>query len=214
MTGRDLLSGADIDAAGLTDWRRVGNALRTRYRTKDFASGVRFIAAIGEAADAADHHPDVDLRYGHVDVALWSHDVSGITSRDVALGRTITGLAAELGVVADPGSVTRLDLALDTPELERIKPFWRAVLGYDDHPRAPDEVRDPSAHLPPLWFQSSGADEPRQRFHLDVLVPPEQRSARVGAAVAAGGTVVDETPTFTVLADADGNRVCICVPGA
>ena len=213
MTARDLLSGADVDAAGLTDWRRIGNALRTRYRTNDFATGLRFVVAIGEAADAADHHPDVDLRYGHADIALWSHDVSGITSRDVALARTIEGLAGELGVVADPSSVTRLDLALDTPDLERIKPFWRAVLGYDDHPRAPDELRDASGHLPPLWFQSSGPDEPRQRFHLDVLVAREQRSARVDAAVAAGGSVVGETPTFTVLADADGNRVCICIAG-
>jgi 4a-hydroxytetrahydrobiopterin dehydratase len=61
-----------------------------------------------------------------------------------------------------------------------------------------------------LWFQSSGSEEPRQRFHIDVRVPPEIAQHRIDAAVAAGGQVVDEAASFVVLADADGNRVCVC----
>ena len=61
-----------------------------------------------------------------------------------------------------------------------------------------------------LWFQESGSDEPRQRFHIDVRVPKEVAQQRIDAAVAAGGKVVDEAPTFVVLADAEGNKVCIC----
>jgi 4a-hydroxytetrahydrobiopterin dehydratase len=106
--------------------------------------------------------------------------------------------------------VSTVELALDTPDHARIKPFWRAVLGYRDHPRADDEVRNDDADLPMLWFQSSGSDEPRQRFHLDVRVPPEVAQQRIDAAVAAGGRVVDEAASFVVLADADGNRVCVC----
>ena len=49
-------------------------------------SGVEFVVAIGRDADAADHHPDVDLRYDHVDVRLTSHDVGGLSRRDGGLG--------------------------------------------------------------------------------------------------------------------------------
>ena len=208
----DLLSPKDIDDAGLADWRQLGATIRARYRTRDFATGLRLVEAVGAAAEAADHHPDVDLRYGHVDIALWSHDSGGVTNRDLALARTITQLAHDLGgLEADTGALAALYVALDTPDHERVKPFWRAVLGYDDHRRSSRLVEDRSGHLPPLWFQASGTEEPRQRFHLDVLVPADERQRRIEAALAAGGTVVDETPTFTVLADADGNRVCVCV---
>ena len=52
----------------------------------------------------------------------------------------------------------------------------------------------------------------RQRFHLDITVPGDQAAARIDAAVQAGGRVVDRNfePSFTVLADADGNLACVC----
>ena len=61
-----------------------------------------------------------------------------------------------------------------------------------------------------LWFQQSGSEEPRQRFHIDVRVPKEIAKQRIEAAVKAGGKVIDEAPTFVVLADAEGNKICIC----
>ena len=147
--------------------------------------------AIGAAAEAADHHPDLDLRYGHLNVRLRSHDVFGITDRDVALARQISALASEQGVAADPAVVSVVDLALDTPDHGPLKPFWRTVLGYRDHPDADDEVRDDDGDGPALWFQASGSEEPRQRWHLDVRVPEEVAEQRIADAVAAGGTVVD-----------------------
>ena len=92
-----------------------------------------------------------------------------------------------------------VELALDTPDYRSIKPFWRAVLGYKDNPRMDDEVRNDDGALPLLWFQESGSGEPRQRFHIDVRVPKEVAQQRIDAAVAAGGKVVDEAPTFVVL---------------
>ena len=71
-------------------------------------------------------------------------------------------------------------------------------------------MRDRDGGLPTIWFQASGAEEPRQRFHLDVRVPKDVARQRIDATVAAGGTVVDEQPTFVVLADADGNKACVC----
>lgn len=103
---RDVrLSPAEVAAAGLADWRPIRGALHTRFLTGDFAAGLRLVAVVGEAAEAADHHPDLDLRYRHVDVRLFSHDVMGITERDVSLARRISELAAGLGVAADPSAV-------------------------------------------------------------------------------------------------------------
>ena len=206
------LSAEEIAAAGIDDWRPISAALLTRWRTGNFVAGLRLVNAIGAAAEAMDHHPDLDLRYGHLNVRLRSHDVFGITQRDVDLARQISALAAEQGVAADPAAVQVVELALDTPDLAPLKPFWRTVLGYRDHPHAPDEVRDDDADQPSIWFQESTADEPRQRWHLDVRVPAEVAEQRVADAVAAGGTIVDQAATFVTLADAEGNKVCVCYP--
>lgn len=204
------LTQAQVQAEDLADWRPMNSALHTRFRTGNFATGLRLVNLIGEAAEQADHHPDLDLRYGHLNVRLFSHDVFGVTGRDISLARRISEIAADLGVSAEPSAVSTVELALDTPDHERIKPFWRAVMGYRDNPRSDDEVRNDDADLPTIWFQASGAEEPRQRFHVDVRVPPEVAQERIDAAVAAGGRVVDEAPSFVVLADAEGNKVCVC----
>ena len=86
----------------LSDWRVADDAATARFHTGSFATGVELVVAIGRDADAADHHPDVDLRYGHVDVRLTSHDVGGLSLRDVDLARQITEAARVLGAAADP----------------------------------------------------------------------------------------------------------------
>jgi 4a-hydroxytetrahydrobiopterin dehydratase len=204
------LTAEQIQAANLTDWRPISQALLARFRTGNFATGLRLVNQIGAAAEEANHHPDLDLRYTHLNVRLFSHDAFGVTERDLSLARKISELAGELGATAEPASVSVFELALDTPDFERIKPFWRAVLGYRDNPQANDEVRNDEADQPTIWFQRSGSDEPRQRFHIDIRVPKEVAQQRINAAVSAGGQVVDETKTFVVLADPDGNKVCVC----
>ncbi len=205
------LTNDQIEAENLTDWRPLLNALRTRFRTGNFATGLRLVNLIGEAAEEANHHPDLDLRYPHLNVKLFSHDAGGVTERDIALARRISELATSLGVSADPASVSAIELALDTPDFARIKPFWLAVMGCRANPNADDEVRNDDADLPTIWFQASGSEEPRQRFHIDVRVPKEVQRQRIDAAVAAGGKVVTEASTFVALADPDGNNVCVCI---
>lgn len=199
-----------IATAQLEDWRFISQALHSRFLTGDFASGLRLANAIGEAAEAAGHHPELDLRYPHLNVRVWTHDAWGVTDLDVSLARRISELAAELGVASAPSSVSVLELALDTPDFSTIKPFWLAALGYQPNPTSDDEVRNDDGDLPTIWFQGSDSDEPRQRFHLDIRVPKEVARQRIDEAVAAGGTVVDEATSFVVLADADGNRMCVC----
>ncbi len=207
----DLLSGDQIARLGLDDWRSMYDALEARFVTGDFTTGLGLVAAIGVAAEAADHHPDVELRFGHVDVLLTSHDSGGKTQRDVDLARRISELAAELGVAAEPSVVQRLELALDTWDVDEIRPFWAAVLAVDEV--GDDDVVDARGRVPSIWFQRCEPHaEPHQRFHLDLRVPPEVVDDRIAAALAAGGTLVsaDQAPRFWVLADPQGNRVCLC----
>lgn len=92
-----------IQQAGLNDWQPVEDALRTTWLTKDFVTGLALVNKIGAAAEAMQHHPDIDLRYGSVGVRLTSHDVGGVTERDLTLARQISDLAAEADVEAGPG---------------------------------------------------------------------------------------------------------------
>ncbi len=209
---RQTLTGPEIRAAGLADWRQLLQALHTRFATGSFVAGLELANAIGAAAEAANHHPDLDLRYPHLDVKLTSHDVGGVTQRDIDLAREISRIAAEQGVAARPGAVSVVELGLDTADRSAIIPFWRALLALPG-PLSSDEIVDPSGRLPAIWFQSTEPHEvPRQRFHLDVIVPHDVAGERIAAALAAGGTLVSDTraPAFWVLADAEGNQACVC----
>ena len=81
------LTYTETDQAGLSDWRRLFDSLHARFRTGDFATGLELVGRIGALAEDANHHPDVDLRYGGVTVTLFTHEVNDISDRDVALAQ-------------------------------------------------------------------------------------------------------------------------------
>lgn len=206
---RRVLTGQDLESEQLDDWRILFAELHARFRTGSFVKGLALVNQIGEHAELMNHHPDVDLSYPSVTVRLSSHDVGGVTQRDVRLARAISDLAAVLGAPAEQSALQVLELALDTPDLEAIKPFWAAVLGLSAND---DEVVDRAGRLPTLWFQPTEPhEEPRQRSHLDIRVPPELARERIEAALAAGGRLVsdEQAPAFWVLADAQGNKACV-----
>jgi 4a-hydroxytetrahydrobiopterin dehydratase len=207
------LSGDQISEMNLPDWRSIHEALETRFHTGDFARGLKLVTDIGRVAEELNHHPDLDLRYSHLNVRLMSHDVWAKTARDVELARRISALAAAMGVTADPLAVSRLEIGLDTWDADEIKPFWLAVLGLRRHPRFTNDLIDADGNLATLWLQHCERHaEPKQRFHLDLRVPPEIADERIEAGIAAGGTLVSEEkkPRFVVLADPQGNKVCVC----
>lgn len=206
------LSGHDLEGLLLTDWRILFSSLHARFATGDFATGLALVNEIGAAAEELDHHPDIDLTYPSVTVRLTSHDVGGVTSRDVELARRISHAAEGLRAKADPGAVSVLELGLDTWDHEEIKPFWAALLGYETSETHGDELNDAAGTRPTIWFQETDRHEPpRQRWHLDIRVPPEVAEQRVRAAIDAGGTLVSDerAPTFWVLADPQGNQACV-----
>jgi 4a-hydroxytetrahydrobiopterin dehydratase len=208
----DTLSHSQIVDAGLTDWRKLAQALHTRFRIPDYRTAAAFIGAVARAAEDAGHHPDVKLTHGVVDLALCTHeDGLWVTQKDIDLARRISEIAREQGLTSEPTAVTQLELALDTAHESEVAPFWSALLTGSADNRIHDSVFDPTGRVPSLWFQSTDEhDRPRQRWHFDLWLPPESVDGRIAAAVAAGGTVLYEAPSFTVLADTDGNRVCVC----
>ena len=204
---------AELLEAHLDDWRRLAQALHARYLTGTFVTGLAFVTAIAEAAEHANHHPDVTLTYRFVDVKLISHDVSHITQRDIDLARRISEIARELGIAAEPSAPALIELALDTADIAAIAPFWGALLTGNTDALNGDEISDPTGRVPLLWFQQTDAHEtPRQRFHVDLWLPHDVADERIAAAVAAGGRVVDDAhaPSYVVLADPEANKVCVC----
>ncbi|MFP5487043.1 MAG: VOC family protein [Acidimicrobiia bacterium] len=197
---------------GLDDWRYHLGLIHAEFALGSFPAGSALVEAISAAAEAAVHHPDVSLRYpGVVRVDLTTHAVGSITTLDVDLARTISRLAAEAGAESRPLVTQSIELAIDTMDADRIRPFWKAVLGYTEVDGG--TLVDPARRGPVVWFQQM--DEPRtqrNRFHLDISVPHDVADERIADAVAAGGRVVSDARAraFWVLADADGNEACVC----
>jgi 4a-hydroxytetrahydrobiopterin dehydratase len=77
----------------LAGWSRKGEALTKTFEFPTFPDGIRWLVRVAEAAEAANHHPDLDIRYTKIAVQLSTHDSGGITARDFALAREMDGLA-------------------------------------------------------------------------------------------------------------------------
>lgn len=205
----ETLKLADVVAANLPDWRMIRNALYATFTTGKFTAGLAFVQQIADAAEAANHHPDLTLTYPRVEVRLNSHDAGGVTDRDLSLARAISDLAAQAGHQADTQQ-TVVQMGLDTHDLVTLSPFWAAIL---DGKADGDEIFA-GDRSPDVWFQESEQlpEPPPQRWHPDIWVPHDRAEERIKAALDAGGTLASDSnaPSYWVLADPDGNKVCIC----
>jgi 4a-hydroxytetrahydrobiopterin dehydratase len=203
----------------LPDWRVLLGHIEATFTADSFDRGASFVQQVAAAAEAANHHPDVDLRYpGRVNVVLTTHSAHGLTQHDIDLATTVSALAAEAGLRSEPQRAARLEIAIDALDIDAVRPFWKAVLGYADEPPATeggqiDAVVDPAGIGPAFWFQQMDEPRPqRNRIHIDVTVPHDVAEERVAAAIAAGGRLVSDKAAraFWVLADPEGNEACVC----
>jgi len=210
----ERLSNDEILGAGLADWRKLAQALHARYSVPDYEVAAAFIAAVAQVADAESHHPDLKLTHRALDVSLCTNeDGFWVTQKDVDMARRVSTIAQDLGLEPEPTEVAQLEIALDTAHEDRVSPFWSVLLTGSPDNKIYDSVFDPTGRVPNVWFQATDDHEtPHQRWHFDLWLAPEVAGQRIAAAVAAGGSVVDDAsaPSFTVLADPDGNRVCVC----
>ena len=206
------------DAVTNLGWRLVLGELRTEVLTGSLPLAVD-VAARAAAVAGAQGHLRMDVRADRVICSLQTAAAGWVTERDAELAQRITAVAAELRLdtVSAGGdrSVQALEIGIDALDAAAIRPFWRAVLGYVDEPGRSgpwDGLIDPLGQGPAIWFQRmDGARPQRNRIHFDVSVPHDEAHPRIAAAVAAGGTLIDDTeaPAFWVLADPEGNEACV-----
>jgi 4a-hydroxytetrahydrobiopterin dehydratase len=71
------------------EWQLEGGKLVRRWTFKDFVEAMAFVNRVATLAEAAGHHPDIDIRYNQVTLGLISHDAGGITRRDAAMAGRI-----------------------------------------------------------------------------------------------------------------------------
>lgn len=195
-------------------WRLVLEQLETDYTCTDFTTAGHLAARIAALADEQNHHPDITLRFpGVVHVRTTSHDVGGITERDLRLIETLDEAAAQVGATGDAASVQVTEIGIDALDIPAVQAFWQAAMDYDPDGARPGHLSDPRGSGPTLWFQQMDEPRPqRNRVHLDVWVPHDVLEGRLSAALEAGGRLLTDeyAPSFWVLADPEGNEVCLC----
>lgn len=220
---KSRLSRQEISGAvGNLGWRLILGELVTQVRTESLPQAASVAAAVSSGVDAGDHLR-IDLRPDRLYLSITTVTESYVTPVDIELARKITAVVSSLGLTTDGGlddesfrSVQRLEIAIDALDIPSIRPFWRAVMGYTDDSGddpADGAVMDPAGQGPAIWFQQMDAPRPqRNRIHLDITVPHDEAMRRMDAAITAGGKLLsdDEAPAFWVLADPEGNEICIC----
>jgi 4a-hydroxytetrahydrobiopterin dehydratase len=201
----------------------VVGELRTQVETGSLARSVAVAARISDAAGPdADGHLRMDVRANRLHLALYTLATGTVTERDVQLAEAISSAVSGQGLTTSPGpggasrTVQLMEIAIDALDIEAIRPFWKAVLGYANEPGhdgPQDAIVDPDWQGPAIWFQQQDAPRPqRNRIHFDIRVPRDAAADRIEAAIAAGGrvTYAAEAPAFWVLADPEGNEICVC----
>ncbi len=75
------------------DWKKKGTMITRTYQFKDFPAAITFVNAVARLAEQAWHHPDIDIRWNRVTLALTTHDAGGLTEKDFALARKFDALS-------------------------------------------------------------------------------------------------------------------------
>ncbi len=91
------LSPAEIKSALATvpEWKKKGSVISRTYEFLDFVAAIKFVNAVAKAAEKANHHPDIDIRWNKVTLALTTHDAGGLTENDFELAAKVDALAAK-----------------------------------------------------------------------------------------------------------------------
>ncbi len=90
------LSEQELQASlpSIDGWQGGTAEIKRTYQFKDFLAAMTFVNRAAELAESANHHPDIDIRYNKVTLALTTHDEGGVTQKDVELARKLNQAAA------------------------------------------------------------------------------------------------------------------------
>jgi 4a-hydroxytetrahydrobiopterin dehydratase len=199
-----------LAADGIEDWVVLHGGATAVYRVGSLGEAARLARVVADTPGLEGSGALLTLVDGSLTVRL-SRDLWQLEARHVELARAVSAVARAHGAVADRAAVQEVQLAIAATRETIDVGFWRAVLGYV--PMADDNAVDPLGHGSTVWMQELDEAKPlRHAMHVDVSVAREHVEARLAAALAAGGRLVDESqaPSHWTLADRAGNRVCIC----
>lgn len=79
--------------ANLAGWSKQGDEIAKTYSLPTFPAAIAFVAHVGFLAEAADHHPDIDVRFKRVTLALTTHQAGGLTAKDFDLAAAVDALS-------------------------------------------------------------------------------------------------------------------------
>ena len=179
-------------------WRALASGLHITVATDDFAAALALVDRIGAIAEEQQHHPDLDLRWGRVHVVTSSHDVGGISDRDVRLATAVNEVLAEMGLEPETTRVAELEIAIDAMDIPAVRPFWAAVLGYDDGRGQtlvdPESVRPRSGSS--RW---TNRDRSATGSTSTSGSRPRRPKPRIARAIEAGGRLVSDIGGAVVL---------------
>jgi 4a-hydroxytetrahydrobiopterin dehydratase len=94
----ELLSSDDLNTAltDLTGWSGTTEGIERAIEAPTFLDGIRLVGAVAEAAERADHHPDIDIRWRTVTFRLSTHSKGGVTDKDIALAKEINAKETDI----------------------------------------------------------------------------------------------------------------------
>lgn len=195
-------------ADGLEDWVVLHGGPTAVFRVGSLEEAARLAEAVA-AVPGLGPRTLLSLTSEAVTVKL-TREMWGVESSTIEVARAVSAVAREHGATADRSAVQEVQLAVAAKPEAIDLGFWRAVLGYA--PLHEDNCLDPLGQGSTVWMQDLDPEKPlRHAMHVDVSVAREAAEARLKAALAAGGTIVDDSsaPGAWILADRSGNKVCI-----
>jgi 4a-hydroxytetrahydrobiopterin dehydratase len=198
-----------LAADGVDDWVVLHGGATAVFRVPSLGEAARLAEAIAQVPGVEGSETLLTLGDGRLSVRL-ARGVYRLEQRHIGLARAVSAVARAHGAAADRTAAQEVQLAIACQPDEVDVGFWRSVLGYEavDH----DNAVDPLGHGSTVWMQELDPAKPlRHAMHVDVSVAREHAEARLAAALAAGGRIVDDTdaPAGWILADRAGNKVCI-----
>lgn len=201
---------AFIAADSLDDWVVLHGGATAFFALGSLVEAAHFAGAIAALPMVAGTDTLISVSDAGTSVRL-TRDVWQLETHHIAVAQAVSKLAKDHGAKAEPHRVQEVQLAIAAKADQMCLPFWKAILGYAD--MADDNAVDALGHSSTIWMQQLAAEKGlRHAMHIDVSVSRHQLDARLKAAIAAGGTIVDDrhAPSHWTLADPAGNRVCLC----
>ena len=193
---------------GVADWRVTSWGPQACFSSSSLGHAAQLIPVVVRASEEFEVQPDVDLRPEAIVIRIHYRGGELIQAGGPAFAAAVSSAAGELGLAPAPDLISTVDISVAQHSDVDSRPFWNAALNYRDYWDS-DSI-DPLRRGPQLSFQPIDRSS-RGRTHIDVSVPAPYAQARVDAALAAGGRLVDDSraPAWWTLASPDNHGIDI-----